>query len=246
MVVETSVEASAKAGSAIGKRQKLIVLCALALVGAAVGCTKEEPSTPGSAAGTMALPTAGATAGIGGMIATGGLGGMIATSGVGGMLATGGVGGMTATGGVGGAMAGVGGMMAGVGGEAGAAGMGGTTGACSAPAPNATVGNACAGSAPPALKLTPIVSGLFSPTFMTQAPGDDTRFYVLEQRGTIRVVKDGALVAAPLMDLGSLTNAAGLGFYTEAGLLAWRSIPTSRPRNGSGSATAAATTTRWS
>jgi glucose/arabinose dehydrogenase len=119
---------------------------------------------------------------------------------------------------------------AGAGGSAGTGGSGGSGGGpapmstvCSAPTQNATVGNACKGSAPPAIQLTMVVSGLLAPTFVAQAPGDTSRLYVLEQRGTIRVVMDGALQPEPLLDLRMLSGdnaiSTGPGFYTEAGLL---------------------------
>lgn len=95
---------------------------------------------------------------------------------------------------------------------------------CKAPQPNATPGNACPGSAPPMLKLTQLATGLESPTYVTQAPGDATRLYVLEQRGTVRIVKDGQLLPEPLIDLRDLTgapvnNATIVSTYGEGGLL---------------------------
>lgn len=46
------------------------------------------------------------------------------------------------------------------------------------------------------IKLTQVADGLLSPTFVAQAPGDPSRFYVLEQQGTMRVVKHGMLSAS--------------------------------------------------
>lgn len=96
--------------------------------------------------------------------------------------------------------------------------------ACKMPEPNGKAGNKCPGSPPPALQLTEIVSGLLSPTYVLQAPGDDSRFYVLEQRGTVRVVKDGALLPEPLIDLRDMNgapvnNSTILPSYGEGGLL---------------------------
>jgi glucose/arabinose dehydrogenase len=95
---------------------------------------------------------------------------------------------------------------------------------CSAPTANPMAGNPCPGTPPPALKITEIASGFVSPTHVMQAPGDDTRFYVLEQRGTVRVVKDGALAPEPLIDLRDLdgapvNNSTILPSYGEGGLL---------------------------
>jgi glucose/arabinose dehydrogenase len=52
-----------------------------------------------------------------------------------------------------------------------------------------------------ALQLTEIVTGLVEPVFVTAAPGDATRLYVLERTGTIRVVRDGQLLPEPFLDL---------------------------------------------
>jgi glucose/arabinose dehydrogenase len=59
-----------------------------------------------------------------------------------------------------------------------------------------------------------IASGLDSPVFLTSAPGDTSRLFILEQRGRIRVVKDGALLATPFLDIESLVQCCG-----EEGLL---------------------------
>lgn len=96
---------------------------------------------------------------------------------------------------------------------------------CGMPTPNPRVGNTCPGSAPPMLKLTEIARGFESPTFVMQAPGDATRFYVLEQQGTVRVVKDGMLASEPLVDLRDLAGAPVNnseiipGSYGEGGLV---------------------------
>jgi glucose/arabinose dehydrogenase len=51
------------------------------------------------------------------------------------------------------------------------------------------------------LHLTLLVNGLVEPIFVTAAPDDDTRLYVLEKRGAIRVILDGRLLAEPFLDL---------------------------------------------
>lgn len=53
----------------------------------------------------------------------------------------------------------------------------------------------------PGLRLTPIVAGLDRPTFVTAAPNDDERLFVLEKPGKIRIVRDGQLLARPFLDL---------------------------------------------
>ncbi len=59
------------------------------------------------------------------------------------------------------------------------------------------------------LRLTTEAKGLNSPTFVTQAPGRRNRslLFVVEQRGTVRIVKRGKLVRRPFLDLrGKITN----------------------------------------
>jgi hypothetical protein len=58
------------------------------------------------------------------------------------------------------------------------------------------------GTLPP-LQLVPYVTGLDNPIFITHAPGETDRLFVLEQTGTIQVIRDGALGAAPFLDLTS-------------------------------------------
>jgi glucose/arabinose dehydrogenase len=55
----------------------------------------------------------------------------------------------------------------------------------------------------PKLKTTPIAGShtFDQPVFVTQAKGDDTRLYVVEQKGTIQIVKGGAVNAAPFLDI---------------------------------------------
>ncbi|MBK7071967.1 MAG: PQQ-dependent sugar dehydrogenase [Myxococcales bacterium] len=49
--------------------------------------------------------------------------------------------------------------------------------------------------------LTPVAQGLDSPVGLTSPPGD-RRIFVVEQTGAIRLIKDGALVTAPYLNLG--------------------------------------------
>jgi glucose/arabinose dehydrogenase len=51
------------------------------------------------------------------------------------------------------------------------------------------------------LQLTLLVNGLAEPIFAAAAPDDDTRLYVLEKSGAIRVILDGRLLAEPFLDL---------------------------------------------
>jgi hypothetical protein len=150
-----------------------LVACALsiALVGCGGGDDDDGAGNTGTggtlgSGGSTAAGTGGTAAGSGGTSTAGesGKGGAGGTSG-------GGTGG-TSGGGTGGT-------------NAGDAGPGGDPEPmalkCSMPKPNPTVGNACKGAAPPGLKLTKIVDGLQGATFVTQAPGDPSRLYVLEQ-----------------------------------------------------------------
>src|ERR1700730_11596543 len=67
---------------------------------------------------------------------------------------------------------------------------------------------------PPALALSVFVSGLASPVGM-EVPNDGTgRLYVLEQGGRIRIIQNGALFAAPFLDITSKLESGG-----EKGLL---------------------------
>ncbi|MEM7416883.1 MAG: PQQ-dependent sugar dehydrogenase [Gemmatimonadota bacterium] len=62
--------------------------------------------------------------------------------------------------------------------------------------------------------LEMVVDGLDQPVLLTHAPDDPSRLYIVEKPGRIRVVRDGALVAAPFLDIESITSDAG-----EQGLL---------------------------
>lgn len=67
---------------------------------------------------------------------------------------------------------------------------------------------------PTNLTLTTVVSGLANPLDLKQPPGDN-RFFVVEQRGTIRIIQNGALLPGNFLDIQSLTNFDG----AEQGLL---------------------------
>jgi glucose/arabinose dehydrogenase len=58
-----------------------------------------------------------------------------------------------------------------------------------------------------------VAKGFDSPLFLTSPPGDK-RLFVVEQTGTIRIVKDGAIVAKPFLDIRDLVSKGG-----ERGLL---------------------------
>ncbi len=56
------------------------------------------------------------------------------------------------------------------------------------------------------LKLTEIATGLSSPVLAKGAGNDATRLYIVEQSGTIRIVKDGVLLPTPFLDVDAATN----------------------------------------
>lgn len=58
----------------------------------------------------------------------------------------------------------------------------------------------------PTLTLTPVVSGLDFPLYLTAPPGDTTRLFVVEKAGVIKIVKDGALLPTPFLNITSLTT----------------------------------------
>jgi glucose/arabinose dehydrogenase len=78
------------------------------------------------------------------------------------------------------------------------------------PAPGAP---AC-GSTPPPLRLTPFITGLTEPLSVMQAPGDSTRWFVVEQRGLVRIWNGVSIAATPFLDVTALditsTNEQGL------------------------------------
>jgi glucose/arabinose dehydrogenase len=64
------------------------------------------------------------------------------------------------------------------------------------------------------VSLEPVASGLSSPLFVT-APADDLdRLFVVERGGRIRIVRDGAVLGTPFLDVGPVITAGG-----EQGLL---------------------------
>ena len=67
-------------------------------------------------------------------------------------------------------------------------------------------------SATPMLQL--IATGLTKPLYLTQAPEDTSRLFILEQPGRIRIVKSGTLLSTPFLDITSIVNTS-----VESGLL---------------------------
>lgn len=61
--------------------------------------------------------------------------------------------------------------------------------------------------------LTPVATGLSSPLYLT-APAGDARLFIVEKTGAIRIVKDGALLPEPFLDLSDAVSGG-----SEQGLL---------------------------
>ena len=74
---------------------------------------------------------------------------------------------------------------------------------------------------PPPLALARIVTGLQRPLWVGGAGDGSGRLFVVEQAGTIRVIRDGRLVARPYLDIRGLVSSGG-----ERGLLGLAFAPT--------------------
>ncbi len=59
-----------------------------------------------------------------------------------------------------------------------------------------------------------VASGLSYPTFVTHAPGDYDRLFILEQRGKIKILKGGQILPTPFLDISTKVSLGG-----EQGLL---------------------------
>ena len=68
--------------------------------------------------------------------------------------------------------------------------------------------------APPSLALEPVADGLTAPLDIAWRPADPDTLFVVEQRGRIRIVRDGRLVRRPFLDIEALVRSGG-----ERGLL---------------------------
>ena len=75
----------------------------------------------------------------------------------------------------------------------------------------------------PNLTTTLVVGGLREPLDVQAAPGDRTRLFVVEQRGRIRIVRGGAVVATPFLDISASSSFGG-----EQGLLGLAFHPRTR------------------
>lgn len=83
----------------------------------------------------------------------------------------------------------------------------------------ALIAGLCAtGALAQSITTTRIASGMARPIFLTHAPGDPTRLFVIEKQGRIRIIKNGVLLATPFLDVDSIT-AGGTSASSEQGLL---------------------------
>ena len=57
-----------------------------------------------------------------------------------------------------------------------------------------------------AVRLDPVATGLGAPDYAISAPGDTSRLFVVEQKGTLRVLHNGSLLPAPALDIQSLVS----------------------------------------
>ncbi len=72
-----------------------------------------------------------------------------------------------------------------------------------------------------AVHLEEVVKGLNMPVLLTVAPGDTARLFVVEKRGTIRIIKNGTLLPSPFIDLSDRVTTR-----SEQGLLGMAFHPT--------------------
>ncbi len=84
----------------------------------------------------------------------------------------------------------------------------------SVPPSPGSAGSSGAIGEPPRLGLEPVVGGLESPLDIAWRPNDAATLFVVEQGGQIRIVRDGALIDRPFLDIRGLVSAGG-----ERGLL---------------------------
>jgi len=63
-----------------------------------------------------------------------------------------------------------------------------------------------------------VASGLVRPIGVFHAPGDTDRIFIIEKQGRIRILKNGALLSTPFLDVDSITG-GGTSSFSEQGLL---------------------------
>src|SRR6185295_4134370 len=58
----------------------------------------------------------------------------------------------------------------------------------------------------PGLKLTAVIDGFTRPVYLTQPHGDSERLFVVEKPGTIRILRGGAIVETPFLDISDVVS----------------------------------------
>lgn len=102
---------------------------------------------------------------------------------------------------------GSGGSAGAAGGSAGVAGAAGGGGAPVSVEPDPLKDcGAPASPAVPELSLEQVVTGLDEPVYVTQAPGDTERLFVVEKPGRIRIVRAGALLETPFLAIDAVSD----------------------------------------
>ncbi len=107
---------------------------------------------------------------------------------------------------------------------AGCSGGGSGTTTAATPPTTTAAQQTTAGTTTPAeparLALETVVTGLDQPLYVTAAPGEPNRLYVVEQTGRVRVIEDGKVRAEPFLDLHDRISCCG-----ERGLLSLAFAP---------------------
>lgn len=62
---------------------------------------------------------------------------------------------------------------------------------------------------PATLTLTPVAKGLAEPTTIANAADGSDRLFILEQRGTVRILREGKLETAPFLDIRKFVRSGG-------------------------------------
>jgi glucose/arabinose dehydrogenase len=61
------------------------------------------------------------------------------------------------------------------------------------------------------IELQTVAGGMAAPVYLTPAPGDDSRLFVVDQAGTLRIIEGGVLAPEPFLDVKS--RLVDLGFF---------------------------------
>ena len=103
---------------------------------------------------------------------------------------------------------------------AGCSGGGGATSGAAAPTTTEATTQATTSAEPARLALETVAKGFDQPLYVTAAPGEPNRLYVVEQTGRVRVLEDGRIRDAPFLDLHGSVSCCG-----ERGLLSLAFAP---------------------